>query len=51
VINWFEYLWSKKHALDKDAALGILLARNLKDLFQLARNQKTSSDWQSDQLV
>jgi hypothetical protein len=51
VISWFDYLWSNKQALDEDAVLGILLARYLKDPFPLARNQKTSSDWQSDQLV
>jgi hypothetical protein len=38
VISWFDYLWSNKQALDDDAVLGILLARNLKDPFPLARN-------------
>jgi hypothetical protein len=38
LINWFDYLWSNKQALDEDATLGILLARNLKDPFPLAIN-------------
>ncbi len=51
VISWFDYFLFNKQTLNEDAARGIQLARNLKDPFPLARNQKTSSDLQSDQLV